>query len=68
MPYFETSAKEGVSVNEAFIDMVRRGIQRENQSAIVMPDTIGGSGGNASIKLSANNKGKAKTNVQGKCC
>ena len=29
MAYFETSAKEGVSVNEAFIEMVKKGIARE---------------------------------------
>ena len=27
MLYFETSAKEGVSVNEAFVEMVKKGIQ-----------------------------------------
>ena len=59
MPYFETSAKEGVSVNEAFIDMVRRGIQRESSNQIVMPDTIGGNGGaGGGIKLSANKNSK----------
>ena len=30
MMYFETSAKEGVSVNEAFIEMVKKGIQKES--------------------------------------
>ena len=59
MPYFETSDKEGVSVNEAFIDMVRRGIQRESSNQIVMPDTIGGNGGaGGGIKLSANKNSK----------
>ena len=32
MLYFETSAKEGVSVNEAFIEMVRKGISRESSN------------------------------------
>ena len=50
MPYFETSAKEGFKVSEAFIEMVRRGIARESNNQIVMPDTIGGAGG---IKLSS---------------
>ena len=69
MPYFETSAKEGVSVNEAFIDMVRRGIQRESTNLISMPDSIGGAGGaGGGIKLSANKNSKTKTAVQGRCC
>ena len=40
--YFETSAKEGVSVNEAFVEMVKMGIKRESNSSIIMPDSIGG--------------------------
>ena len=68
MPYYETSAKEGVNVNEAFLDMVRRGIQRESTNQIVMPDTIGGANAGAGIKLSANKNSKTKTAVQGRCC
>ena len=67
MPYFETSAKEGFKVNDAFVEMVRRGIQRESSNQIVMPDTIGGAGASGAIKL--NNKSKAgKTQVSGRCC
>ena len=67
MPYFETSAKEGFKVSEAFIEMVRRGIARESNNQIVMPDTIGGAG--AGIKLSSAKSGKqGKTQVSGRCC
>ena len=54
MLYFETSAKEGQGVNEAFIEMVKMGIKRESSNQIIMPDSIGGAGGG--IKLQANNK------------
>ena len=71
MLYFETSAKEGVAVNEAFVEMVKMGIKREsNNSAIMMPDSIGGGGGG--IKLSANRGGSnsrgGTTVTQSKCC
>ena len=57
MMYFETSAKEGVSVNEAFVEMVKMGIKRESNSSIIMPDSIGGGGG---IKLSSGRTGDGK--------
>ena len=53
MMYFETSAKEGVSVNEAFVEMVRKGIKRESSNQILMPDSIGGANGGG-IKLQSN--------------
>ena len=55
MAYFETSAKEGVSVNEAFISMVKKGIARESNNQIIMPDSIGGAGGGG-IKLQPGGK------------
>lgn len=67
MKYFETSAKEGLSVNEAFIEMVRMGIKRESNNEIVMPGSIAGSGQGAGIKLSAGNK-RGQTNVKSNSC
>ena len=69
MLYFETSAKDGVHVNEAFVEMVKMGIKRESENKIVMPDSIGGSGGGG-IKLQAGNNAKrGGTTVQGiRCC
>ena len=52
MLYFETSAKEGVAVNEAFVEMVKMGIKRETTNQIIMPDSIGGAGGG--IRLTSN--------------
>ena len=63
MLYFETSAKDGVHVNEAFVEMVKQGIKRESENKIVMPDTIGGAGGGGGIKLSANTGKKGGTTV-----
>ncbi len=63
MAYFETSAKEGVSVNEAFIEMVKKGIAREQNNQIIMPDSIGGAGGGGGIKLQAGSK-RGGTNVK----
>ena len=67
MQYFETSAKNGVSVNEAFIAMVKMGIKREQNNQIIMPDSIAGQGGSGGIKLQGNKRGgtNVKTNA---CC
>ena len=54
MLYFETSAKEGVGVNDAFVEMVKMGIKRESNNQIIMPDSIGGASGG--IKLEAKNR------------
>ena len=47
--YYETSAIEGVSVNEAFVEMAKMAIKREANNQIIIPDSIGGASG--AIKL-----------------
>ena len=49
IPFYETSAKEGISVEQAFQDIARKALKRMETNAIVMPDTIGGASG--AIKL-----------------
>jgi hypothetical protein len=72
MLYFETSAKEGVSVNEAFVEMVKMGIKRESNNQIIMPDSIGGgagAGGSGGIKLSASGNKRGGTQMHtNRCC
>lgn len=67
MLYFETSAKEGVSVEQAFYDIAKKAMQRETSASIMMPDSIGGASG--AIKLTNNDKGKREgAKTKSKCC
>lgn len=66
MLYFETSAKEGVSVNEAFVEMVKMGIKRESTNDLMMPDSIGGAG-TGGIKLEAKGR-RNQANVKSNGC
>ena len=52
IPFYETSAKEGISVEQAFQEIARKALKRMETNAIVMPDTIGGASG--AIKLNPN--------------
>lgn len=51
MPFYETSAKDNVSVDEAFVEMAKIALKRESENQIMMPDSIGGAGG--AIRLNA---------------
>ena len=42
MSHYETSAKEGTNVKDAFIDMVRKAIRRDPKDSVILPDSIGG--------------------------
>lgn len=64
--YYETSAKEGVSVNDAFIEMAKMALKREASNQIIMPDSIGGASG--AIKLQNNQSRRGQTQVDRKMC
>ena len=46
IPYFETSALENTNVDDAFITMVKKALENQESDEMVMPDSIGGIGGN----------------------
>ena len=47
MAYYETSAKENIQVDDAFIEMAKMAIKRDSSSGQMfgLPETIGGAGG-----------------------
>jgi len=50
IPYYETSALENISVDNAFVEMAKLALKRESSTNIFkLPDSIGGAGG--AIKL-----------------
>ena len=40
MPYFETSAKEAINVEQAFQVIARNALKQEHEEDIYLPDTI----------------------------
>jgi hypothetical protein len=53
MAYYETSAKENIAVDDAFIEMAKMAIKRDSAGGQLfgLPETIGGAGG--ALKLNA---------------
>jgi GTPase SAR1 family protein len=66
IPYYETSAKDNISVDEAFVEMAKIALKRENSNSIIMPDTIGGAGG--AIRLNPREESKSRENKKKKKC
>lgn len=68
MAYYETSAKENISVDDAFVEMAKMAIKRDSNNQIFsLPDSIGGAGG--ALKLNAkDDQRRTKTQVQKKVC
>ena len=53
MSYYETSAKDGTKVNDAFLDMVRKAIKRDPKESIMLPDSVAAPNLGGGIKLSS---------------
>ena len=67
MMFYETSALDGVNVENAFRDMARAALKREAQQQITLPTTIENTGG--SLKLTSKTDKQANnTQVKSSCC
>ena len=40
VPYFETSAKEAINVEQAFLIIARNALKQDSEEDIYLPDTI----------------------------
>ncbi len=65
MPYFETSAKESIAVDEAFVQMAKNAVKRSQTQQIMMPPTIGDAAG--AVRLNSNRHGN-QPNVERNIC
>lgn len=54
IPYFETSALENTMVDDAFLTMVKKALDNQENDEMVMPDSIGGIGGNIQLNARTN--------------
>ena len=67
MMFYETSAIDGVNVENAFRDMARAALKREAQQQITMPSNIGDAGG--ALKLnSKSEQSRNQTKQTSSCC
>ena len=72
IPHYETSAKDNVGVDQAFMDVIKQAIQKQSEDGLNMPSSIGGGigsnpdGGN--IKLNARSQSNASAYERKKKC
>ena len=59
MMFYETSAVEGLCVEEAFFEMAKAALKRDAEQAITMPASIAEAGG-ATLKLHGNKENKQR--------
>lgn len=68
MMFYETSALDGVNVENAFRDMARAALKREAQQQITMPTTIGDAGGSLKLNAKSDNAARNQTKQSSTCC
>ena len=73
IPYYETSALENISVDNAFVEMAKLALKRESSTNIFkLPDSIGGAGGAIKLTPSAdagkNGSGTRSQTKKKGCC
>ena len=68
MMFYETSALDGVNVENAFRDMARAALKREAQQQITMPSTIGDAGGSLKLNAKSEQQSRTQTNQTSSCC
>ncbi len=66
--FYETSAKEGVSVEQAFLEIAKKALKRIETNNIAIPESIGGASG--ALKLNPQNQANKRgaTQTKSSCC
>lgn len=68
MLFYETSAKEGVSVEQAFYETAKKALKRESFNNIIIPDSIGGAAGAIKLQGGNHNGSKRQNPTKSSCC
>lgn len=68
MMFYETSALDGVNVENAFRDMARAALKREAQQQITMPTSIENAGGSLKLNQKTEAQARNQTKQSSSCC
>ena len=67
MLFYETSAVDGTSVEEAFLEMAKLALKRDAEQALTMPQTMMDAPGGMKLK-SKDHSQRGQTQTRSNCC
>ena len=68
MIFYETSAKEGVAVEQAFHEIAKKAMKRAENNNILIPDSIGAASGAIKLNPNKDSQRNPTTTKTNSCC